>query len=116
MSEQDALPGLGWSTGPADGPMVKAAHATLEALRRLDKVGDEHALLVQLIVSLAGAIDQGVIRGRASAVAMASKELREALLQLDPPDEGGGTDAQRQLADFLAKLEAAANNGGVLPA
>lgn len=97
----------------ADTPMVRAAHHTLQALRDADMLGPRHGLLVQLTLSLSGAIDRGVASGRASAVAMASRELRETLLMLDPPPEDGeaGAEAQRQLVEFMAKLEHAANNG-----
>lgn len=109
---QPTIPGLEGAR-PNDTPMVSAARFTLAALDEAGRIEPRHALLVQLILSLSGAIDGGTRQGRASAVAMASKELREALLQLDPPPEEGdqGEAARRALADFVAKVEAAANAG-----
>jgi hypothetical protein len=74
-------------------------------------------VLTQLLLSLSEAIDGGRRSGRASAVAMAAKELRETLLMIDPPPEDGSAseDAARALREFMAKVEAAANNGGQLP-
>jgi hypothetical protein len=102
------LPGLEPSR-ESDSAMVKAARLTLAALRDADKLKPEHALLTQLILSLAQAIDGGTRSGRASAVAMAAKELREALLQLDPPPEEGQTDAAAVLRQFMDDLERHAN-------
>lgn len=105
------LPGLE-PPAAAETAMVKAARLTLAALRDADKLRPEHALLTQLILSLAAAIDGGTRSGRASAVAMASKELREALLQLDPPPEEANTDAAAALQKFMADLENFANQEG----
>jgi hypothetical protein len=104
------LPGL---DGPREyeSPMVVAARSTLQALAELGRLEPRHAVLTQLILSLAEAIDRGTRTGRASAVALASKELREALLQLDPPPEDGdqAVEARASLAELFAKLELAAN-------
>jgi hypothetical protein len=114
MDEALYLPGL--EPGHAsDSAMVKAARQTLAALQAADKLRPEHALLTQLILSLAAAIDGGTRSGRASAVAMAAKELREALLQLDPPPEEGQTDAAKVLRDFMDDLERHANGGTPAP-
>jgi len=110
MDEPQYLPGLEPSR-ESDSAMVKAARQTLAALHADDKLRPEHALLTQLILSLAAAIDGGTRSGRASAVAMAAKELREALLQLDPPPEEGQTDAAAVLRQFMDELEAHANGG-----
>lgn len=118
MTERDqlALPGLGVAD-QMESAMVTAARSTIRALAELGRLEPRHAVLTQLILSLAEAIDRGTRTGRASAVAMASKELREALLQLDPPPEDGaqGEDARLELAKLLAALELAANNGGQVP-
>lgn len=119
-SERDQLelelPGMG-ADGRADSPMVTAARSTIRALADLERLEPRHAVLTQLILSLAEAIDRGSRTGRASAVALASKELRETLLQLDPPPEDGdaSAEARRQLAELMHALELAANNGGVVP-
>lgn len=117
-SEQGALelPGL---EPPAAGSsaMVKAAHTTIRALEAAGKLAASDAMLTQLLLELAGAIDRGRAAGRASAVAMAARELRDTLLMLDPPPEAGaaGDKAKALLEQFVAAAELAANNGGVVP-
>lgn len=108
---QPTLPGFEAPTRGPDTPMVKAARATLDALATAQVLEPRHAVLVQLVMSLAGAIDAGVRSGRASAVAMAAAQLRETMLVLDPPPEVGATDASAALAKFVADLEAHANGG-----
>lgn len=94
----------------SDGPMAKSAAATLQALG--PTLEPRHAVLVQLVRSLAGAIDAGVRSGRASAVAMAAKQLLETMLVLDPPPEVVGTaDARSAMAAFVEALERHANEG-----
>lgn len=104
------LPGLE-PPKPSDGHMVVAARVTLDALRDADRLEPRHAVLVQLVLSLAAAIDRGVLAGRASAVAMAAKQLLETMIVLDPPPEDGDADvaARKALADFMADIEAHAN-------
>lgn len=107
------LPGLELpEPHPSDSPMLRAAKATLAELARTGAVGSRHAVQVQLVIQLAGAIDAGTRSGRASAVAMASKELRETMLVLDPPDELGSASMRDRLTEFMASVERAANNGG----
>jgi hypothetical protein len=111
--EQLTLPGLQVNPDRPDTAMVSAARVTLLALRESRQLGPKDALLAQLVLTLAAAIDKGTGSGRASAVAMASKELREALLMLDPPpeDSDAARDAAAKLAEFVRDLEAHANNG-----
>lgn len=71
--------------------------AAMTTLRRLDDLGlldDRHTLTCQLILELAHVIGAGSRNARASAVAMAAKELREALATLPQPVDtpAGGTD------------------------
>lgn len=112
------LPGMAEPASSASA-MVKAAHITLQQLRDLGRLEPRHAVLAELILSLADAIDRGKRSGRASAVAMASKELRETVLMLDPPPDSDSLDAseaaRKALADFVAALEEHANTGGVTP-
>lgn len=111
----ETIPGLVVPGADAtDGAMVKAAAVTLQALADAKVIEPRHAVMVQLVHSLAGAIDKGVTSGRASAVAMAARELREAMLVLDPPpEEGGAADvaARLALAGFVHELEQLANAG-----
>ena len=111
---QPTIPGLDTPEGHhREGPMVQSARQSLQALREENRLEARHAVLVQLVVSLAGAIDKGVQSGRASAVAMAAKQLLETMLVLDPPPEDGhaDADAQRVLAEFVGRLEDYANRG-----
>lgn len=112
-STQPQLPGLEVpEVHSSDSPMVVAAKRTLDELRRSGQLGARHAVQVQLVLSLAAAIDAGARAGRASAVAMAAGQLNETMDRLDPPDELGGQDARARLAEFMATVEKAANNGG----
>lgn len=114
--DQLALPGLELpAASDSDSAMVLAAKASLAELKRTGALEPRHAVQCQLVLQLAQAIDRGSSSGRASAVAMASKELRETMLVLDPPDELGTATKREQLADFMKLLEHAANNGGQLP-
>lgn len=107
---QLSLPGLDPPTSGVDQPMVASARVTLAALRDTGNLEPRHAVLVQLVLSLAGAIDAGVRSGRASAVAMAAKQLLETMLVLDPPAEAiGATDAKAALSAFVDALEQHAN-------
>lgn len=110
MTNDDALPGLEPPT-PREGHMVVAARATIAALQEAERIERRHTVLVQLVLSLAAAIDRGVYSGRASAVAMAAAQLRETVLILDPPPEDGDADlaARKALAEFMADIEAHAN-------
>lgn len=109
-----------WAVSPAherDTPMVQAAKVSLAQLDAAERLPPERAVLAQLVLSLASAIDGGARSGRASAVAMAAAQLRDTMLVLDPPpeDADAGADANRRLAEFMAKLEAAANAGDPMP-
>ncbi len=107
------IPGLEVPPATAlDGPMERAAAVTLQALQTSGVLEPRHAVLVQLVRSLAGAIDRGVQSGRASAVAMAAKQLLETMLVLDPPPEEGTAAehaAALALEEFVARLERHAN-------
>lgn len=106
------IPGLEVAAPPPgkDGPMAKAAHVTLLALADAHAISPRHQVLVQLVQSLAGAIDAGVASGRASAVAMAAKQLLETMLVLDPPEGPAASgDAMDKLEALFARLELEAN-------
>lgn len=113
-TDQGTIPGLVLpELGGMDGPMAKAAHVTLQALAECGGLEPRHSVLVQLVQSLAGAIDRGVASGRASAVAMAAKQLLETMLVLDPPPEGPKVgDAAKRMDAFFQRIEDHANGGG----
>lgn len=115
-TETDAQPTIPGLEIPAphgsDSAMVRAAKATLGELARVGAVGARQSVQVQLVLSLAQAIDAGARSGRASAVAMAAGQLNETMDRLDPPDELGTADMRDRLREFMATVERAANNGG----
>lgn len=82
---QPTFPGLGSQSSGLVSGLEAAALTTIEALDRQHLLGPEHTLTVQLVVELARAVAAGVRSGRASAVALAAKELREALATLPEP-------------------------------
>lgn len=114
MGEQLALPGMDGER-PTESPMVKACRQTIVALGEAGKLRPTHAVLTQLLLALAEAIDGGRKSGRASAVAMAARELRDTMLMIDPPDEETSADAALALREFMAKVEAAANGAERCP-
>lgn len=109
MDEQLSLPGLD-AGRESDSDMVKATRMTLQAWASSGKLLPHHAVLTQLMLSLATAIDGGARSGRASAVAMAAQQLQSVVLIIDPPDEtpGAGVEALRLLREFMDKLDGAA--------
>lgn len=62
--------------------LVDAAYATLRALDDEHLLTPAHAVTCQLVLELARAVTAGVRSGRASAVALAARELREAIATL----------------------------------
>ena len=111
-TDQPQLPGLEVpAVHSSDSPMVVAAKLTLDELRRAGQLGARHSVQVQLVLSLAQAIDAGARSGRASAVAMAAGQLNETMDRLDPPDERNPELVDR-LREFMQTVERAANNGG----
>lgn len=107
--EQLTLPGLGGGRD-SDTDMVKATRMTLAAWQASGKLLPHHAVLTQLMLSLAQAIDGGARSGRASAVAMAAQQLQSVVAMIDPPDEtpGAGVEALRLLQEFMSRLDGAA--------
>lgn len=103
------LPGLEGARDN-DSAMVRATRMTLEAWATSGKLLPHHAVLTQLMLSLAQAIDGGARSGRASAVAMAAQQLQSVVQLIDPPDEtpGAGVEALRLLQEFMGRLDIAA--------
>jgi hypothetical protein len=100
------LPGLELDRdGTSDGPMVAATRQTLREWQASGVLMPHHAVLTQLMLSLSQAIDAGARNGRAAAVAMAAAQLRETVLQINPPaTEGVGGQALVLLHEFLERL------------
>lgn len=84
--EQPTLPGLE-PVRAGSSAIERAAHRQLTALQARGLLRDDHAIVVALIGELASVVGQSATRGRGSAVAMAAKELREAMALL-PTDPG----------------------------
>ena len=111
------LPGLSLEEmGPSghSDALVEKVKMTLTALSDQNLLTERHAGIAQLCLDLAAAVGVGIVRGRASAVAMVARELREALAMLPEPEEGvEGYDEFDQLA---AELREAALQHGARPA
>lgn len=113
MNEQPTFPGLEVGV-PNDAPrtvtespMLSAARMTLTELREQGLLRREHGAIVQLTLELAQAVAAGVRSGRASAVALAARELRETIAMLPIPDddvpaENGDWEAFRAAAESEA--------------
>lgn len=85
---QPFLPGMA-PLDPGPSPLEQAARIQIKNLADRNLLNDDHAIAVQLVLDLARAIGVSATRGRASAMALAAKELREALalLPADTDDE-----------------------------
>lgn len=107
MNDAPMLPGLEPPPRSAS-PLELAAHRTIQALQDEGLLEPRHALTCQLILDLSQAVDAGKRAGRASAVAMAAAQLREAFLSLPEPATGGEEgDAWEALARELGRAAAA---------
>lgn len=102
--DQDRLDLPGLQTVPdGDGPITAAASSTLDALRCAGLLEPRHALTCQVVMSLAGAVDRGLVAHKVSvATATLSKHLLEAIATLPQPQAAGGDvwdEFQRKLAE-----------------
>ena len=85
MSETaPTLPGMD-GAGTSPNMMQRAAAEYIQALRDRDLIKGHHVLTVQLVLDLAAAVGKASAKGQAAAMAMASKELREAMELLPVP-------------------------------
>lgn len=73
---------LDLSSGQMEPPMLKAAKAHINGLKKDNLINDSHILKCQLVLCLAEAIGKSSQKGQASALSFASKELREAMALL----------------------------------
>lgn len=78
---QPTLPGM--APGRPDRTATEvAAQSILDRLRNEGQLKAEHALIAQLVLDLARAVGISADKGRASGVALAARELREAIALL----------------------------------
>lgn len=97
----DTLPGLEAPKMPT-GELEAATRDTIRELHALNLLQPRHAMTCQLMIELARAVEAGRKSGRASAVALAAAQLREAFLSLPEPETTpDGDDAWQQLANDL---------------
>lgn len=68
-------------------PLEAAARATLAALDDDGLLEPRHALTAQLILDLSASIGAGVRTGKTAAVALAAKQLLDAIASLPEPAE-----------------------------
>jgi len=107
--DQPTFPGLEIAPPLSGRPVSALEEAAVETLRELREQGllrREHSLTVQLVLELARAVGQGVVHGRASAVAMAAKQLTEAMGLLPIPTDDAPAESSDWLA-FQANVDAA---------
>lgn len=117
VNGQETLPGLEIQvqTGAGAAPPTATELAAAKTLGHLNDAGvlrPEHALHVQLILDLARAVGLGVATGKASAVAMAAKQLTEAMALLPelpaaPADDEDAPAGGPEWRRFLAASDAA---------
>jgi hypothetical protein len=79
--QQPALPGLDQISN-ADTLMEQAAGTLIKKLRDDGRLTDEHVLVCQLILDLSRAVGMSARAGKAAGMAMAARELREAIALL----------------------------------
>ncbi|MBM7052225.1 hypothetical protein [Rothia sp. ZJ1223] len=77
------IPGYGSVGKPA---LERAAEKLVKKLAEDQKLNESHVLTVQMILDLARVCGLSADKGRASAVALASRELREVLASLPGAD------------------------------
>ena len=108
---QPPLPGLEdpEPSGPPPDALESAVRRTIAALHAKQLLHEHHAATCQLALDLAASVSAGRRSRRASAVAMAARELREVLASLPAIDQG---DDEQDPWDALAREFAAADGKG----
>ena len=110
--DQPALPGLDVDEdrpGPG-GELRAAARRSIRALSEAGYLDESHAVLCQLMLQLADAVDAGVRYGKASAAAMAAAQLLATYQAMRP--EGGDSDVN-EFDELVAQLRAAGSGAPV---
>lgn len=101
-----ALPGLEPDARPG-GVLTAAVRRTIAALDAQGVLGERHAASCALALTLAGTMDNPRAMTRASAQAMAARELREVLAGLlELADGSDDADPWNELAAAFAAAEA----------
>jgi succinate dehydrogenase/fumarate reductase flavoprotein subunit len=93
--------------GYAASPLRTAVEATLKQLEQDGLLTERHVGIAMLALELADAVVAGRRAGRASAVAMAARELRETLQALPAPAEQSQLEIFQQLVVKLDGKDAA---------
>lgn len=86
------------SVGKPD--LERAAEKLVKQLADDGKLNDSHVLTVQMILDLARVTGLSAVKGRASAVALASRELREVLATLP----GADMSIEQEFDEMVKKL------------
>ncbi|MBF0808518.1 hypothetical protein E4U03_07835 [Rothia nasimurium] len=97
MNIQETLFNFDKEPSYAKSSLRLAAEAHIQKIKDEDLLTEETYLIAQLTLDLAQVCGVAVAKGSASAVAMASKELRETLAML--PDVSGGNSDFRAMAE-----------------
>lgn len=95
-----ALDGLEPPTQPP-GELRKALDETITALAEDGLINETHSALCALARVMADATEAGRLSGRASAAAMAARELRECLEALPKPETVSEAEAFAKLVEGL---------------
>ncbi|MCM3577440.1 hypothetical protein M3686_04735 [Micrococcus luteus] len=96
------LPGFE-QIGTPPNALAAAAEELIKRLHEQQLIEAHHVLTVQLVRELAGVMGKAAAKGQAAAMALASKELREAMAMLPQP-----ANADDALTTFMAKFDEAA--------
>ena len=108
---QPTIPGLDLAVvqgGPHASAITTAARATLASLDSQGLLRPHHAVTVQMVLSLAAAVDRGVTAGRVSvATATLARQLQDTIATL-PTGSGVSDDEVGAAFDNLAKAMAEA--------
>lgn len=100
-----ALPGLEPDARTV-GPLTTAVRRTIASLDAQGVLGERHAASCALALALAGTMDNPRAMTRASAQAMAARELREVLAGLLDLAEGSDdADPWKELAEAFAAMD-----------
>ncbi|WP_201518884.1 hypothetical protein [Gulosibacter hominis] len=84
-----------------DSSLLQALDKTIQALEADGLIDDRHAALCELARVMAAATEAGQLSGRASAAAMAARELRECLEALPKPESISEAEAFAALVEQL---------------
>ncbi|HEY4267097.1 MAG TPA: hypothetical protein VGM94_02785 [Galbitalea sp.] len=90
---------------PGETRMELAARRQIAKLREDGRLTDEHIIVEQMILDLSRAVGISAQKGRAAGVALAARELREAIALLPKTMSDEFADLQAELARANGKTQ-----------